>query len=89
MSAKSRERKQKQLAREQALQSSQNAPPPETKKGEYFQPIEYFDKPPLDSGVPYPNTSAEAHNKPSSKNSISMSRLIQSGFHQKPIEGFD
>lgn len=89
MSAKSRERKQKQLAREQALQSSQNAPPPEAKKGEYFQPIEYFDKPPLDSGVPYPNTSAEAHNKPSSKNSISMSRLIQSGFLQKPVEGFD
>ena len=89
MSAKSRERKQKQLAREQALESSQNAPPPEAKKGEYIQPIKYFDKPPLDSGVPYPNTSAEAHNKPSSKNSISMSRLIQSGFLQKPIEGFD
>lgn len=94
MSAKSRERKQKYLAREQALQSSQNAPPPAATESKYihpimFHPIEYHDGPPSDSDIPRPISTADAPSNPPSKNSISMTDALRSGLVQQPIEGFD
>ena len=91
MSAKSRERKEKQLARAQALE---NAPPPAPTESEYIHPImihpiEYHNEPPPVADIPRQKTDAEAPSKPPSKNSISMADVLRSGLVQKPVEGFD
>lgn len=96
MSEKSRERKQKQLAREQALQNAQNTPSPSAKEVEYIHPImihpiEYHNAPPPVADIPRQNTAAAAPGKSPEKTSISMNDMIQSQFIRKPKpqEGFD
>lgn len=91
MSAKSRERKEKHLAREQAAQSSQNASPPVSNDVQYihpimFQPIEYHNSPAPVQEIPRPDTAAAAPQRPTSESSFFQ---VESQFiRKKPQVGF-
>ena len=75
MSAKSRERREKHHAREQAAQSSQNASPPTSNDGQYIHPImihpiEYHNSPAPVQDIPRPDAAASAPQRPTAASSF-------------------
>ena len=95
MSAKSRERREKHHAREQAAQSSQNASPPASDDGQYIHPImihpiEYHNSPAPVQEIPRPDTAAATPQRPTAASSFFPDELIESQFiRKKPQVGFD
>lgn len=95
MSAKSRERREKHHAREQAAQSSQNASPPTSNDGQYIHPImihpiEYHNSPVPVQEIPRPDAAASAPHRPTAASSFFPDEQIESQFiRKKPQAGFD